>query len=293
MSPVRIAKYPNTRHPKRITRDALSAQAIQDAAKTGALPPRLSAVVIGDEKRWKIRKLLVKKTPMWKAKGTSYSVSHWTTPHPRWFERVHLPHKAHRTSAPWRDITDTFKAHWAHFALSLNGDFRAFTLNIGADVETKALAMGPRAKRWFVDDRLTPGLKEALGRPALYWFRLEMGNGESPYLHLHGEIACADAEVDDVRDALRKAAGAWRGRKQDQVHTCNKSPDLGWVSYLLKYDYTGISATVSRVRGLSHTPSWRDDRFFICQELSRQTKSLYDGVRDSLSINSRPLALVA
>ena len=291
MPPAEFAKSAKSRHLKRVWRDAQSAQALQDAARSGGLESGLVAVVIEDEIRWKARKLLAKTSP-WKARGAIYSVTHWPKPHPRWFERAHPPIKAHRTSAPWRDITDTFKAHWAHLALSLEGDFRAFTLNLGESVEAKAFVKGKAAKRWLVDE-LNRRLKPALGRPVLYWFRLEMSKGKSPYLHLHGEIACASGEVRQVREALRLAAGVWGGRKQDQVHTCNESPDLGWVSYVMKFDHAAVSSALARVSGKPHAPSWRDDRFFISQELSRNAKDLHEGLRNRLSIKPAPLALAA
>jgi hypothetical protein len=40
-------------------------------------------------------------------------------------------------------------------------------------------------------------------------------------------------------------------------------------------------------------PTWRDDRFFISQDLSRLAKTLYEDARKELRIKSTPLRLAA
>ena len=117
-----------------------------------------------------------------------------------------------------------------------------------------------------------------------YWFRVEVGDGRNPYLHLHGEMAFTDDEVDAVRDALRKAGGAWAGPKQTQVDTKRKNPDTGWVSYAMGSDVEGTQRRILRDRDAPHEPSWRDARFFIGKNLKRLAKSLYEYARPKLPI---------
>jgi hypothetical protein len=290
----KFAKSAKSKHRKVVWRDALSAQAFEAAAKTGALGVRVRAIVIEDGKLRVARKRRSSAPKAWARKGTRYSVSHWKEPHPRWLDTVKPTLKAHRTCAPWRDITDTFKAHLSHVSLSLNGNVWAFTLNLHRDIEEQAVDEGSKAANWL-SNRLTRYLRGTLARKPLYWFRLEEG-GKSPYMHLHGELVCENFEMSSVDIALCKAGGEWERSKRGFQTKLEKYPDTGWVSYVMKSDY---KHTISRALSLLSAtpkppePSWRDKRFFISQELSRQAKALYEDVRTALRINATPIRKAA
>ena len=51
----------------------------------------------------------------------------------------HPTYKAHWIGAPWRDTTPYLRGEFAHYALKLEGEVVAITLDLGAEIERKAL----------------------------------------------------------------------------------------------------------------------------------------------------------
>lgn len=228
-----------------------------------------------------------KKRSEWKPTRRTFCKTR-TTPYKLWSETV-LPTPAkHRTASPWRDIDQQLKLTMTHYALKDGGPVHSFTLNLGFDVEGKALAQGLGAKDWLAD-RMSYHLKAALGRKPRYWFVMERAEGVHPYLHLHGEIGCSNMEAKAVREALRKVGGKWAGVKQTQIEM-KENPDIGWISYVTKPDLAYLGPIACHLAGgAPPKPSWRNHRVFIEQGASRLARRLYDAVRDHLTVETEAI----
>lgn len=294
----KIAKSEKSTHRRLTTRDRLTAQALRALAKAGDLGPDWQLVVRRDENR---RLSRTRKTKTLGSSAVGPGVAGVASGvgtrvvdlYPEWFERPPIPTKRKHHRAPqWRDVNDELKAELSHWALSFQGDVFAFTLDLGGEVERRALAKGAEAARW-ISQAMHRNLAAALHRTALFWFRLELGVGDKPYLHLHGEIACSSLERAAVRKALRKAGGDWKGLTSRQAHIPRYAPDTGWVGYSVKADGVHLKQQVLSLMGAPHSPSWRDKRFFISQDLSRLAKMLYEDVRTSLRIETTPIRMAA
>ena len=285
----KIARSATRTRLKNRSRDAAFIQKFEAFARKGRLGPTLETAVKRDRDQrisGARTRALFRYLRMIAAgyKGPKPS----TKPFPRLSDVVNPTTRVHRIGAPWTDTHDFLKAYFAHWALALDCEVRAFTLNLGGEVEKQALAKGPDASRWL-SQLLNRSLKSSVDRPVSYWFRIELGDGESPYLHLHGELACSDAELEAVRKALRNAGGSWLPKNM-QVDTRRKNPDTAWVSYVMEPDIIQLQqAYLTRASHKPHTPSWRDSRFFIGQELSRAAKALYESLRSSIRIETKPI----
>ena len=94
-----------------------------------------------------------------------------------WYEGfVHQTYRAHWIGAPWRDTTPYLRGEFAHYALKLEGEVVAVTLDLGAEIERKALAKADGAKR-YLTERIDHHLEAEFGRKVEFWFRLEAGKG--------------------------------------------------------------------------------------------------------------------
>jgi hypothetical protein len=159
---------------------------------------------------------------------------------------VHQTYRAHWIGAPWRDATPYLRGEFAHYALKLEGEVVAVTLDLGAEIERKALAKADGAKR-YLTERIDHHLEAEFGRKVEFWFRLEAGKGPHnlPFsfrepasgrvkLHLHGEVGCSDTEQSKLRRTLQKAGGKWESHGvRYQAHTV-ANPDSGYLSYAFK-----------------------------------------------------------
>ena len=99
-------------------------------------------------------------------------------------------------------------------ALASRGEFYAITINLREDIERQALACGSGAKR-FLANRIAYHVDAVLGRLVDLWFVLELSAPPRPRLHLHCEFGCTEAEVKQLRKALRAAGGKWEPPRDD------------------------------------------------------------------------------
>ena len=206
-------------------------------------------------------------------------------------------YRAHWIGAPWRDTTPYLRGEFAHYALKLEGEVVAITLDLGAEIELKALGKADGAKR-YLTERIDHHLEAEFGRKVEFWFRLEAGDGPHhlPFsfreptsgrvnLHLHGEVGCSDTEQSKLRRALQKAGGKWESRGvRYQAHTV-PNPDSGYVSYAFKND----PRLAHRMLGVESEPSWCDDLLMVSLDLKRRSKALYESVRGSVRLSGKGL----
>jgi hypothetical protein len=178
----------------------------------------------------------------------------------------------HYSPAPWRDLSDIGRLEWFHHALRLTGPWADFSLNLSDEIETK-LRAAPHSAKWIAA-RIRRQLKLALGRSVDCWFVLELSDKRR--LHLHGEIAVAEADFVSVRKALRLAGGEWEHTRQHQTKL-RSSPTSIWVNYCLKQisEMRKRSGRLGEIQSRPIQGSW----FFATNNVRAAAKSLYEDRR--------------
>jgi len=159
--------------------------------------------------------------------------------HSTWWENVPETLRCHRRRAEWRDTTDQLRAYYYHLALREQGAVYTFTLNLRPDIE-KLARKQPNPLSWL-NHRITRELKAGLGRHVEWFAVVEEASGAGLFagagfldrLHLHGEMAVSDNEVERARAGLRRAGGEWEEARQHQTKAV-PDPDTGWSSYCVK-----------------------------------------------------------
>jgi hypothetical protein len=306
----KTAKSAKKLHPKSLSRDAAFIRSFRGLAKSGSLGTAfLPLVCICASKR-----LLPAPTSCTTSACSSFPApcsaatagSTSSTPSPAlstrritaWYERFEHPtYRAHWIGAPWRDTTPYLRGEFAHYALKLEGETVGIALNLGAEIERKALGKADGAKR-YLTERIDHHLEVEFGRKVEFWFRLEAGDGPHnlPFsfreptsgrvnLHLHGEVGCSHAVKAKLRRALQKAGGKWESRGVRYQAQTAPNPDSGYVSYAFKND----PRLAHRMLGVESEPSWCDDLLMVSLDLKRRSKALYESVRGSVRLSGKGL----
>ncbi|MCO6048379.1 hypothetical protein NGM99_01065 [Mesorhizobium sp. RP14(2022)] len=170
-----------------------------------------------------------------------------------------------RRLAAWRDTGDVLKMKAMARVWDETRPVLAFSLNLGRDIEAKAMVKPTKAKS-FLHERLTKAILRHLMVPAEFAFVVEFT--EADRLHIHGIIFIDSSLSRQAMQALKDAGGTWGAAHSERQADLRPlwSGD-GWANYLDKT----VSKT-KRILGIKSVLS-------STRELQRAAKGYWGSLR--------------